>query len=64
MNPIMTMDWNRKNMNADPTDAKARISRGKATFLTMPPLDTMVLVADKHGRLEEGSTPAWRRTGR
>src|SRR5580658_2433103 len=44
MKASRTMDWNRKNMKADPTEARARISRGKATFLTMAAFDTTELV--------------------
>ena len=53
MNTSRTMDWNKKNMKADPTDASARISRGKATFFTMPPLATTVWVPE--------STAVWKR---
>ncbi len=53
MNANRTIDWNRKNMNADPTAARERISRGKATFLTIAALDTMVLVPV--------STAVWKR---
>src|SRR5580658_7121654 len=45
MNPTMTMDWNMKNTQAEPTDASGRISRGNATFLTSPLLCTIDPVA-------------------
>src|SRR5579864_6182738 len=53
MKASRTTDWNRKNMKADPTDDSARISRGKATFLTMAALDTTELVPV--------STAVWKR---
>ena len=53
MKTSRTMDWNRKNMKAEPTEASDRISRGKATFLTIAALDTIVLVPV--------STAVWKR---
>ena len=53
MKASRTMDWNKKNMKADPTADRARISRGKATFLTMAALDTTELVPV--------STAVWKR---
>ncbi len=53
MKASRTMDWNKKNMKAEPTAARERISRGKATFFTMAALDTMVLVPV--------STAVWKR---
>lgn len=40
MKITMTTDWKKKKTQADPTAAKARISRGNDTFLTMPALLT------------------------
>ncbi len=40
MKMTMTMAWNTKNTDAEPIDARARISRGKDTFFTRPALFT------------------------
>ena len=40
MKMTMTMAWKKKKTQAEPTAARARISRGKETFLTMPALLT------------------------
>ena len=63
MKITMTMDWKKKKTQAEPTAARARISRGNETFLTMPALftTTPVPVRTPSGR---GSTAAARRTGR
>ena len=47
MNATITMPWKRKNTRADPTEASGRISLGKATFFTIPPLPTTVEVAPR-----------------
>ena len=49
----MTIDWKKKKTEAVPTEARARISRGKETFFTMPALATTVPVAV--------CTPTWKR---
>src|ERR1019366_2059847 len=41
----ITQDWKKKNTDAEPTDANARISRGNETFFTSPALLTMAPVA-------------------
>ena len=53
MKITMTMDWKKKNTQADPTAARARISRGNETFFTMPALLTTTPVPVW--------TPSWKR---
>jgi hypothetical protein len=53
MKMTMTMDWKKKKTQAEPTAARARISRGNDTFFTMPALLTMTPVPV--------STPSWKR---
>ena len=40
MKITMTMAWKKKKTQAEPTAARARISRGNDTFFTMPALLT------------------------
>ncbi len=40
MKMIITIVWKKKKTQAEPTAARARISRGNETFLTMPALFT------------------------
>src|SRR5580698_5770450 len=49
----ITMDWKKKNTDAVPMAAIARISRGNDTFFTSPELVTTAPVAL--------STPTWKR---
>ena len=49
----ITQDWKKKKTHAEPTAARARISRGNDTFLTIPELLTITPVPV--------STPSWKR---
>ena len=45
MKMAMTQAWKKKKTPAEPTDARARISRGNDTFFTRPALFTTTPVA-------------------
>ena len=49
----ITIDWKNMNTAEVPIDARARISRGNATFLTMPARSTITPVAVE--------TPVWKK---
>ena len=59
----ITIDWKKKNTQAEPTAARARISRGNETFFTMPALltTTPVPVSTPSEKRFQSSSPAKRK---
>ena len=53
MKMTITTAWKKKKTQAEPTAARARISRGKATFFTMPALFTTTPVPVSTPSVEE-----------
>ena len=49
----ITQDWKKKKTQAEPTAARARISRGNDTFLTMPGVVDDHAGPGQHAELEE-----------
>ena len=63
MKMTMTMAWKKKKTQAEPTAARARISRGNETFFTMPALftTTPVPVSTPSEKRFHSSSPAKRK---
>ena len=63
MKMTITIAWKKKKTQAEPTAARARISRGKETFFTMPALftTTPVPVSTPSEKRFHSSSPAKRK---